>query len=179
MTENNRFQVSDARDLNWIPDSSVDLVVTSPPFLDKVDYVADNWLEVWFGDIKESQYAPQVMMSRSLEDWSKFIGDVLTEMQRVLKPKSYAVIEVGEVESGGKLVNLDEIVAAQAVQVSSKGKRFVVEEVLVNQQSFTKLANCFRVDNNRKGTNTNRLVVLRCVGRQPTTQKVRSIREPK
>ena len=102
---------------------------------------------------------------------------VLQEMLRVLKPKSYAVVEVGEVESGGKVLYLDEAVAEQAKEVEVDGKRFVVEEVLVNQQNFTKLANCFRVDNNRKGTNTNRLVVLRCQGRIART-KVIPVKKP-
>ena len=34
-----------------IADESVALVVTSPPFLDVVDYKADNWLRCWFNDI--------------------------------------------------------------------------------------------------------------------------------
>ena len=38
----NRTTISDARALRWVPTNSVDLIVTSPPFLDKVDYVTDN-----------------------------------------------------------------------------------------------------------------------------------------
>ncbi|MCC6954328.1 MAG: site-specific DNA-methyltransferase, partial [Deltaproteobacteria bacterium] len=174
ISEANRIQTGDARDLDWIPDSSVDLVVTSPPFLDKVDYVTDNWLEVWFGGFNEKAYASQVVMSRSVDDWTKFTRAVLEEMLRVIKPRGCAVVEVGEVESGGKTLFLDEIVAQQAAEICIKGKRFVVEEVLVNQQSFTKLANCFRVDNNRKGTNTNRLVVLKCVGSMPKPRSITS-----
>jgi len=34
-----------------LSDSSVDLVVTSPPFLDIVDYEGDNWLRCWFAGI--------------------------------------------------------------------------------------------------------------------------------
>jgi len=33
--------------------------------------------------------------------------------------------------------------------------------VLINSQQFTKTANCWGVVNNRKGTNTNRIVLLR------------------
>ena len=33
--------------------------------------------------------------------------------------------------------------------------------VLINDQKFTKTANCWGVDNNFKGTNTNRIVVFR------------------
>ena len=32
--------------------------------------------------------------------------------------------------------------------------------VLINDQKFTKTANCWGVDNNFKGTNTNRIVVF-------------------
>ena len=35
--------------------------------------------------------------------------------------------------------------------------------VMINQQEFTKTANCWGVENNSKGTNTNRVVVLRRV----------------
>ena len=33
--------------------------------------------------------------------------------------------------------------------------------VLINDQEFTKTANCWGVNNNAKGTNTNRIVVFR------------------
>lgn len=165
ITEENRIEIADARELNYVKDSSVDLIITSPPFLDKVDYLGDNWLEVWFADIKEESYRSQLVMSRAIDDWRKFIRGCLEEMARVLKPKGVAVVEVGEVETNAGMIFLDEIVAEEAIAVSTKGKRLSVEEVLVNQQNFTKLANCFRVENNRKGTNTNRLVVLKCHGR--------------
>jgi hypothetical protein len=33
--------------------------------------------------------------------------------------------------------------------------------VVINAQQFTKTANCWGVENNAKGTNTNRIVVFR------------------
>ena len=164
VAQHSRAEVSDARNLKWIPANSVDLVVTSPPFLDKVDYLMDNWLEFWFAGIKLDGFQKNLVMCRSLEDWSAFTSDFLREMLRVVKPKGYAVVEVGEVETSAGMVFLDEVVADAALALGDSRKRFVVEEVLVNKQNFTKLANCFNVDNNKKGTNTNRLVVLRCVG---------------
>lgn len=55
----------------------------------------------------------------------------------------------------GRRVDLDDVVAELG-----EAAGFRVAEVLINQQRFTKLANCFNVTNNEKGTNTNRLVVL-------------------
>jgi hypothetical protein len=37
----------------------------------------------------------------------------------------------------------------------------VPELVLINDQQFTKTANCWGVDNMAKGTNTNRIVLFR------------------
>jgi SAM-dependent methyltransferase len=165
VADQNKSELADARDLRWIPTSSVDLIVTSPPFLDKVDYLADNWMEFWFCDIREDQFSSNLIMASALDEWRSFIREVLTEMARVLKPRGCAVVEVGEVETAAGLVFLDEVVAHEAEHVNVGGKSLAVEQVLINQQNFTKLANCFRVDNNRKGTNTNRLVVMRCTPR--------------
>ncbi len=162
----NAYRVSDARKLDWLASNSVDLIVTSPPFLDKVDYVTDNWLENWFIDSSPETFAGNVVMSSSLEAWQQFIGDVLAEFARVLKPGGFAVVEVGEVECGGNIINLDEVVADEACKLSAGDTRLSVHEVLINKQNFTKLANCFNVDNNRKGTNTNRLVVLKASRRR-------------
>ncbi len=159
----NKFSISDSRDMNFVPTNSVDLIVTSPPFLDKVDYLNDNWLECWFNGISMDKFKENLVMCRDVSQWQVFMRDVLQEMCRVLKPRSYAVVEVGEVESTQGMIYLDEVVARAAEEVSTMEKRLVVDEVLVNQQEFTKLAHCFNVDNNRKGTNTNRLVILKCI----------------
>ena len=60
--------------------------------------------------------------------------------------------EVGEVR-GGKVL-LERHVAA-----AIEGLPFDVLGVMVNQQDFTKTANCWGVGNNRGGTNTNRIVL--------------------
>lgn len=167
----NCIELSDSRSVGFVPSNSVDLVVTSPPFLDKVDYLTDNWLELWFSNLKESTFKDNLVMCRSLKEWRTFIGNVLQEMLRILKPRSYAVIEVGEVETSAGTIFLDEVVAEVAEKAEHPQKRFVVDEVLVNQQEFTKLANCFKVENNRKGTNTNRLVVLKSVSKRGPQRK--------
>ncbi|MBL7662559.1 site-specific DNA-methyltransferase [bacterium] len=170
----NFYAVSDSRNLSSIPTNSVDLIVTSPPFLDKVDYLLDNWLECWFSGVEQKAFRENLVMSRSIAEWKEFITGVLQEMSRVLKPGSFAIIEVGEVEQDGKTIYLDEIVAEAASEVRRDGKRLIVSEILVNQQQFTKLANCFKVENNKKGTNTNRLVVLKCSARTTIARKAKS-----
>ena len=48
------LSTSDSRNVELIQDDSASLVVTSPPFLDVVDYQGDNWVRCWFIGIDSS-----------------------------------------------------------------------------------------------------------------------------
>jgi hypothetical protein len=151
----NRFVTHDARSIDSLSSGSVDLVITSPPFLNKADYLQDNWLEFWFLDLDLEAIRPRIVQTPDLDAWRAFMGEVIVDLSRLLKPGGRAVIEVGEVEHKRQVVHLDEEIARLGIE-----RGLSVEEVLIHQQRFTKLANCFNVENNRKGTNTHRIVVL-------------------
>jgi len=135
-----------------IASGSVDLVVTSPPFLDVVPYAADNWLRCWFAGL--DPMAIPIAMHRDPSDWMAFIRGVLVELARVTRKGGHIAFEVGEVRGGA--LELERLVlrAAEGLALTPLG-------VVVNVQDFTKTANCWGVANNAKGTNTNRIVVLR------------------
>ena len=78
--------------------NSVALVVTSPPFLDLVDYATDNWLRCWFLGIDPRSV--QLTVPRKLEAWRAAMTEVMRELHRVLKPGGHVAFEVGEVHSG-------------------------------------------------------------------------------
>jgi hypothetical protein len=138
-----------------IETGSVALAVTSPPFLDVVDYKTDNWLRCWFSGIEAS--AVPVTLAKQVRAWQAFVRSTLAELNRVLRPGGHVAFEVGEVRGGA--LRLEEVVIPAGV---SAGLEPVL--LLINAQPFTKTANCWGVSNNSKGTNTNRVVVLRKVG---------------
>ena len=135
-----------------IPDASIDLVVTSPPFLNVVQYASDNWLRCWFIGIDASALA--ITFTSKLSAWRGAMTNVFQELKRTLRPSGRIAFEVGEVNGGA--LKLEEEVIPAALEAG-----LVTELVLINDQEFTKTANCWGVDNNGKGTNTNRVVVLR------------------
>ncbi|MBI4327902.1 MAG: site-specific DNA-methyltransferase [Chloroflexi bacterium] len=138
-----------------IASQSVALVVTSPPFLDVVDYAGDNWLRCWFVGIDPKSV--RLTVPKKLEDWQEAMTEVFQELHRVLKPGGHVAFEVGEVRGG--TVKLEETVLACGVAARLEPKL-----VLINDQEFTKTANCWGVDNNAKGTNTNRIVLFQKPG---------------
>lgn len=139
---------------HFIPDASVSLVVTSPPFLDIVQYAADNWLRCWFAGIDVDTVA--IGMHRTEAAWTTMVRDTLNEQARILRPGGYVAFEVGEVRNGKVLLE-------RLVWQAAEGLPFERQAVLINQQEFTKTANCWGVSNNASGTNTNRIVILRRV----------------
>jgi hypothetical protein len=130
----------------------VALIVTSPPFLDVVDYEGDNWLRCWFAGIDAR--AVRLDRHHGIAAWEAFVRRGFTEFARIVRPGGFVAFEVGEVR-GGKLLLERHVVAAIA------GLPFDVLGVMVNRQSFTKTANCWGVGNNARGTNTNRIVLAR------------------
>jgi hypothetical protein len=131
---------------------SVGLVVTSPPFLDNVDYVGDNWLRAWFCGVEIGRGS--IWQVRSIEDWVARMAGVFAELRRILRPGGLVAFEVGEVRKG--TVELER-------QVLEAGLRAGLEPecLMINVQNFTKTANCWGVANNRMGTNSNRIVIFR------------------
>jgi hypothetical protein len=135
-----------------IASGSVSLVVTSPPFLNVVDYAGDNWLRCWFIGVDPASVT--LTVPRKLEEWQRAMTQVFKELHRVLRPGGQVAFEVGEVHRGK--VKLEEAVLPCGTE---SGLAPVL--ILINDQKFTKTANCWGVDNNAKGTNTNRIVVFR------------------
>jgi DNA methylase len=131
---------------------SVSLIVTSPPFLDVVNYAGDNWLRCWFCGIDVAKV--QISMHKKVADWQVAMTAVFQELARVLKTGGHVAFEVGEVRGGR--VKLEEAVLPCGVAAGLHP-----EMIVINSQEFTKTANCWGVKNNSKGTNTNRIVVFR------------------
>jgi DNA modification methylase len=134
-----------------IPSKSISLVVTSPPFLDIVQYDQDNWLRCWFNGIDSK--AVSIWQWRSADAWQEAMSLVMKELHRVLLDGGIVAFEVGEVRNGKILLEDLVLPAAQASGLQAFA-------ILINDQNFTKTSNCWGVDNASKGTNTNRIVLL-------------------
>lgn len=147
------FLNCDARSTPEIPDNCVTLTVTSPPFLDIVQYTSDNWLRCWFNGLDAEEIGKNITITRKLGDWERVMQDVFCELFRITTNGGYVAFEVGEVRNGS--VRLDEYVIPLGISAG-----FSCTAVIINQQDFTKTANIWGVNNMSVGTNTNRIVLF-------------------
>jgi hypothetical protein len=75
-------------------------------------------------------------MHRTEAAWTAMVRSTLIEQARILKPGGHVAFEVGEVRNGKVLLE-------RLVWQAAEGLPFERLVVLVNQQEFTKTANCW------------------------------------
>ncbi|MBM4166008.1 MAG: site-specific DNA-methyltransferase [Ignavibacteria bacterium] len=148
-----KFYSNDARCAKEIKNNSVQLTVTSPPFLDVVQYANDNWLRCWFNGFDVDNIGKKITVCKSLDEWCGVMKSVFKELFRITQQHGYVAFEVGEVRKGK--IRLEENIAAIGIETG-----FLCEGIMLNTQQFTKTANIWGIANNSKGTNTNRIVIF-------------------
>lgn len=110
--------VGDARNLDFVPQGSVDLICTHPPYLDSIKY------SKWIHDD----------LSR-ISDPKAFLGEfekVADEFRRVLKPGGRCTLMVGDVRKGGSYVPLGLLFLELFMK-----KGFRLDDLIVKEQEHT------------------------------------------
>jgi len=146
---------SDSRNLP-LGDSSVDLIITSPPFLDVINYIDDNWLRFWFLGIDKNILRDSIIQTGNLNEYKTFIKKSMLEMNRVLKKGKYCIIEVGDVMHKSRKLYLDHLIVEL-----SKDTGFNIEKIMINYMESPKISRAFRRKEEWQGTKTNRCVIMR------------------
>ena len=121
----------DASDTSMIEEGSVDLTVTSPPFLNVVQYSLDNWLRCWFNGFDAKEIEKKMTLPASIPEWERSMGAVFRELFRITKDGGWVAFEVGEVRNGK--VRLEENVIPLGIDAG-----FDRAGVLINSHSLLK-----------------------------------------
>ncbi len=135
-----------------INDEIVQLTITSPPFLDVINYNSDNWLRCYVNNLNLNNL--NISILKKIEDWKEKMQTTLNDLYRITKRKGFVAFEVGEIRKGS--IKLEDIIIPLSLAAG-----FSIEKVMINQQNFSKTSNIWGVKNNKLGTNTNRIILLR------------------
>jgi tRNA G10 N-methylase Trm11 len=122
---------ADARALP-LADGSVDLVVTSPPYLAVLDYAWNNWLRLWWLGCDRLQERGKLILTRREDAYRAFVRETCAELHRVLRDDAAAVIVVGDVKG----LNSALLIAEEAVAVGFEIDRVVDDVYALNARSM-------------------------------------------
>ena len=141
-----RIITGNAKDLSWIPDHSVNLVVTSPPYLCSQDYIKTMRLMNMFfpnqktfaTDIKEEIGARATRYGKQDVVVPRFYSDmetVIVNVDRVLKQDGFLALVVGQgkskITAGYDIINdLKQIVEEHNFKLIFQQERHIGSRVI-------------------------------------------------
>lgn len=99
-------------------DNSADLVVTSPPYYDALDYARDNRLRLWFLG-RHDWKALNRRLTPTNTKYEGHMAECLREMYRILKPGRFCVLVVGEVQRDGSTKDTATVLGQLARRVTA------------------------------------------------------------
>ena len=141
--------------------NSVDLVLTSPPYLQVVNYGTSNWIRLWLLGIEEvgrergtgRRQLDLVLDHRhTYRSYCEFILRTLTGIQRVMKPDGVAVVVIGDVKDPDKEKPLP--LAAQVWEDISRSTNLRLMEIVEDDLPVEKKVS--RIWGETKGRATSR-----------------------
>ena len=149
----------DARKITRIKDSSIDLIITSPPYTRVIKYGQFNWIRLWFLGEDGKTIDKDLYFSQSIDKYCVFMSDVLKEIKRILKTNSKAILVIGDVKdrTSNKINKLAEIVWEKCAKPLGFKLVEPIHEDIINDS--TKVS---RIWGNKKGnaTKIDRILVL-------------------
>lgn len=132
----------DVRNMTKIQDSSVKLIVTSPPYTRVIRYGEFNWIRLWFFNKQGKEVDKNLFFTQSMEKYCKFMIDSLKEIYRVLEPNSKAVLVIGDVKdrTSDKIFNLaSEVWDKCAKPLGFKLAQPMIEDIISSDTKVSKI----------------------------------------
>lgn len=135
---------ADSRDLSFIPASTVDCVITSPPYANSYDYYLYHkfrsiWLNLDFRFAQNKEIGSRREFSslkRSPEKWRTDLGACFSQINRVMKKGGVAVVVIGDSIIAGKKINSDVLISELAKEKGFKVKSIASSLQAKNSRSF-------------------------------------------
>lgn len=132
----------DSRRITRIKDSSIDLIITSPPYTRVIRYGQFNWIRLWFLGEDCREVDKDLFFSQSISKYCDFMTEVLLEMRRVLKNNSKAILVIGDVKDRARqrIENLAKIVWENCAQpIGFKLVEPIIEDVINDSTKVSKI----------------------------------------
>jgi site-specific DNA-methyltransferase (adenine-specific) len=159
----------DVRDLHKvIPPESIQLVVTSPPYLKVVKYGLYNWIRLWFLDVPMAKVDQSLDDGHKLPEYLEFMEETIYRLEALLKPGGLAALVIGDVAKNGEFpLNLAEAVWSAVAAQTNLQLLDIVPDAIADSAKVTKIWN----DTRGKATAVDRIIVL-CKGSKPAVNHI-------
>ncbi len=141
-TKKGKVYSQDVTNMTCVKDSSIDLIVTSPPYTRVIRYGQFNWIRLWFFNKTGKDVDKKLFFSQSTQKYCDFMTHVLEEMKRVLKPNGKTVLVIGDVKdrTSDNVLNLAEVVWERCAEpLGFKLVEPIIEDIISDGAKVSKI----------------------------------------
>lgn len=141
-----------------LDDNQVDCIVSSPPYLDNLDYVNSNRLRIALLGYS-SDIAKEIgsKLKYKEEAYLEMMNKVSSEMCRVLKPKKYCILVIGDVYNKKKPINTAEILQ----KIFQNNKLKLIDEIEDDIPFNRSVQRTTNMSNSSKPLRKDRILILK------------------
>ena len=137
----------------YVRDTLVDSVITSPPYMDALDYCRDNRLRLWFLGVPDYKAVRETEMRKI----GRFRADMYKSLQiiaRVLKPGGACVMVLGDVTRTRKRYDVPQMIC----EIVSSG----LKDLQLESRRTEELPDIRRSRKSGRATREETILVFRC-----------------
>ena len=135
---------ADSRNLSMLPNQSVDIIITSPPYANTYDYYLyhkfrKRWLDIDVKFAQENEIGSRreySSLKHSPQQWTIDLNKCFEEMYRILKPGRYAFIVIGDSVIAKKLLKIDEIISQFIPSVGFEVRKIISTSLSSHSRMF-------------------------------------------
>ncbi len=135
---------ADSRNLSFIAENSVDIIITSPPYANTYDYYLyhkfrKRWLDL---DVKFAQYneigsrREYSSLKEKPEKWNEDLKICFKEMNRVLKPSHFAFIVIGDSVIKKELIKIEKQISNFVSEIGFKINNIISSDLSSHSRIF-------------------------------------------
>lgn len=141
-----------------LKDNSVDCVISSPPYLDNLDYVNANRLRLaLLGIYEEKAKKLSLKLKYRKEPYLEMMNDVCSEISRVLKHKNYCVLVIGDVHNKKDAIKTTELLRTTFIENNLE----IIDEIADAIPFNRSVQRTIRMENSALAPRMDRIIILR------------------
>jgi DNA modification methylase len=158
---NSKIKVYNKNILNTnLKNSSVDIVISSPPYYNTIDYVHANRLRLWFSGVdfdEQKKLSKELIQDRY--NYEKEMTEVGKKLFKCLKKNSLLVFVLGDVHfSKNNTVNTATVIEKIYLNLGFKKKALINDEIPANRTTIVKFKGQVALD--KKKQKFDRILVM-------------------
>jgi len=126
----------DTRNMDLIEDKSIDVIISSPPYYNTLDYATQNRVRLFFLDYNLERQAD--LKEVLIQDKSSYLDEMVKvgkELRRVVIPNGYVVLILGDVVGQKNSINTAENVGEVYQDIGFEKLDIINDEIPINKRA--------------------------------------------